>query len=111
VVRVRPEVLVEGGDDFTPALDAAGDVVAHVEDSAGTRGRRQQRVKRRDAPHLGGRSVQPDRDVVERAFAEPAHPRLRRVQCGEEQVAVAPGFVTAKPHVPVARRAHTTVPP
>ena len=44
----------------------------------GQRGRREQRVERRDAPRVGRGHIQAIADVAQAAFADPADPRLQR---------------------------------
>ena len=82
----------------------AGDVVADVGDDRRPRLRRVQRVERRDAVRLGRRDGQPLRDVVERRLADPADPRLDRVEGRQQLVAPGAGRVPALRGVPVGAR-------
>ena len=84
----RPERPLEVGRRRPPRpASAARDVVADVGDDRRPRRRREQRVERGDAVGLGRRHRQAAADVVQRRLADPADPRLDRVEGRDQQVA------------------------
>ena len=96
-----PTARVRSAQMRLRAGQPAGDVVADVGDDRRSRGRGEQGVERGDAVGLGRRDGQALADVVERGRADPADPRLDRVECRQQLGPTRPDRVAAARGVPV----------
>src|SRR6185437_14969809 len=83
---------------------------ADVGDDRRPRLEREEGVEAGDPVGLGRRDGQAAAGVAERAGADPANPRLHRVQHGQQQVAPAAGGMAADGEVPVLLRPHRAHP-
>ena len=97
----RPDGARQVGADALRAGQPAGDVVADMGDDRWPRGGGEQGIERGDAVCLGRRDRQALADVVERRRADPADPRLDRVECRQELGPTRPDRVAAARGVPV----------
>ena len=84
----RPEGSFQVVADPLRTRQPAGDVVTDVGDDGRPRRRREERVERGHAIGLGRGHGQPAADVVERRLADPADPRLDRVECRQQTASV-----------------------
>ncbi len=96
-----PDGACQVGADVLRAGQPAGDVVADVGDQRWPRSRGEQGVEGRDAVGLGRRDRQALADVVECRRADPADPRLDRVECRQELAASRPDRMPAAGCVPL----------
>src|SRR5215475_473199 len=98
----RPDLALERLDQLCRAFAPTRDVVAHMEHTRRSRRRRQQRIKRRHAPRIRGRNAEPHAHIVETRFADPTDARLKRLECGQQQVATLTLLASAGRHVGIA---------
>ena len=59
-----------------------------MQHAAGTGGRRQQPIERRDAPGIRWRHTEPRADVAKSPFADPADARLQGLERGQEPMSL-----------------------
>ena len=86
----RPDGLLERRAQLLRASDATCEVVTDVHHILRALLDAEHRIERGDPVRLRGRNGQSLADVVQPAFADPAHPGLERVQGGEQEVPLLP---------------------
>src|SRR5271155_3024976 len=85
----RTESAFEFSAKFLRTLRHAGNVIANVRDNFWARLERKHPIERRYAVNFGGRNVQTQRNIVQRAWADPTNAILYGVQHGKQAMSPA----------------------